>query len=779
MQNRELRIANCRSKDGRACAAGTRPNWLFLALAASIGSSAVLGVALRSIAQEPTSPLQRAKILDQARAALVQVELYLKHSTENELEGRAGDGDTGSAQLLDRQQESVASFKQSVHLMGAILSPREVLVVDTGVDPRRIARWEVLDAAGRRVLAERTAVLADAPLLVLQPAESGELWKEPKYSDAAIDATSTLTVVSPIRSHLKWALSTTPAPPLSEWATGNSGEPARTAFWGVGYQANSATESENSPGGEPPATSASLVFSAAGDLLGVASADRIFADSAVPPWRGAQLKKAARIGWTDWEKTQDRLRDVFSNVMYPVRIEYRRPKGGAQAFPESDLLGWAISNRTLLIPTAIHRQIAARIDRVTVQVGGRDVEAQFLGQCDDFDAFLVQLPNDADALPAHSDLGRSATLSQYRFHAALAPARRFGQNDLRMTYTRPYGNEFGYGNRLSPLLSPAPPIGSLVCDLDGNPAGLFVRQRRPLEDLSLYERLTRSDPRQLALQGVQSLQGASSVEFFPIAQIAGVVSNPSTGFDPRVVRRTEKEQDRRVWLGIEFNPLTRDLAESLGCRKEAKDGTVGLMINQVYAGSPAEKVGLRPNDVLLWLEVPQRDHPVLLSPGRFGGPGGGRGAQAPWPSRENYMTNLLAALGENTPVKIRCWRDGKPEDVNVNIAAAPPDQDSAEQFKDEQHGITVKEVTYEVRSALRLKADDPGVVVAKIESGSSAGRARIETHEIIQAADGEPIDSPAKFESIVKKAQEDKKDQIRLTVVNRGRSRFADLKLGQ
>jgi S1-C subfamily serine protease len=229
------------------------------------------------------------------------------------------------------------------------------------------------------------------------------------------------------------------------------------------------------------------------------------------------------------------------------------------------------------------------------------------------------------------------------------------------------------------------------------------------------------------------------------------------------------------------------LAESLGCRKESKDGAVGLMISQVYSDSPAEEADLRTGDVLLWLEAPERGHPVLLTPPRLGGgfAGGdnafaGQGSnRAPWPSRGNFLTGLLATIGENTSIMIKYWRDGGVHELATAIRQAPPDQDSAAQFKDEGLGITVKEVTYEVRAALRLKPNDPGVIVAKVESGSPASRARINPFELVQAADGEPIASPAQFEEIVKKAQDDKSDQIRLTIVDRGRSRFADLKLSQ
>ena len=160
--------------------------------------------------------------------------------------------------------------------------------------------------------------------------------------------------------------------------------------------------------------------------------------------------------------------------------------------------------------------------------------------------------------------------------------------------------------------------------------------------------------------------------------------------------------------------------------------------------------------------------------GEFGGQGG---ARPPWPSRNNYLTGLLAVLGAGTHVQLDVWRGGKLEHLSATIEQAPPDQDSASQYKNEQLGITVKDATYEVRTALRMKPEDPGVVVVKVESGAPAGRARVNPFEILQAADGEPIGSPEKLEQIIKRAQEEKRAQLRLTVIDRGRSRFADLKL--
>jgi hypothetical protein len=723
------------------------------------------------IAQETPAEDTRAKVLEQARKALVRVELYLKAVPDED--GPGGMGETTSSQTLDQQQRQVIRFKKPIQMMGVVISPREILVPDTGVNSQRIDRWEVIDASGSRTQAKAIALFRDAPTLVLAPIDDNVNWRPAEFAKGEVKPTSPITVAVPDWAplDLRWFLKVGNVAPTNRWDQ----DPNATPFWVVGSLATGSVPTDPTTVGEAPAAAVSLIFDTSGQMLGVALADRIFADRAVPPWRAEDLPKAPRISIEELEQVQRRITDKISPALYPVRIEFRRPKGGFQALPESELLGLAVGERLLITPGEMYRQIAARIARITVQMPGTEVDAEFVGQVRDFSVVVLKLPDTVEPLPAYVDLNRAGTLHTYRPNIALTIARKYGSNDLRPQYTRSLGLEYGYRNRQSPRFTPAPFIGSLVFDLDGDAIGMFVRTRRPLEELEVL---------QTARQGVAT--NVSSVEFYELSQLAAVARDPASAIDPRVVRREEKDQDRRAWLGVECSPLSKDLAESLGCRKESKDGTIGMMVNQIYPGSPAERIGLKTGDVLLSLEVPERDQSVPLTMIRGGrgqseqfSSGEAGGNRAPWPSQVSFLNGVLSFLAEQTELSLAYWRDGQLQHVKFSVEMAPPDQDSAAQFKDEQLGITVKEITFEVRAALRLKPDEAGVVVAKVESGTPAGRARINAHEIIQAADGEPIDSPAKFEAIVKKAQEQKKDQLRLTVVDRGRSRFADLKFSQ
>ena len=123
------------------------------------------------------------------------------------------------------------------------------------------------------------------------------------------------------------------------------------------------------------------------------------------------------------------------------------------------------------------------------------------------------------------------------------------------------------------------------------------------------------------------------------------------------------------------------------------------------------------------------------------------------------------------------WRGGEIRQAEARVGDAPPDQDSAQEWKDEAIGLTLKQATYEVRAALNMKPTDPGLVVTEVESGSPAGLARLRPNEIVQSADNRPLDSPTTLSQLLAEARASGKEQIRLVVVTRGQRRFADLKL--
>jgi serine protease DegQ len=97
----------------------------------------------------------------------------------------------------------------------------------------------------------------------------------------------------------------------------------------------------------------------------------------------------------------------------------------------------------------------------------------------------------------------------------------------------------------------------------------------------------------------------------------------------------------RGWLGIEPEPISRELANSL-----ALDRGEGVLIRALQRNGPAERAGVLASDVVL--EIAGRatpDVPQLLA--------------------------RIAELAPGSSAKVKVWRDGKPVDVDVTIGKRP------------------------------------------------------------------------------------------------------------
>jgi len=100
----------------------------------------------------------------------------------------------------------------------------------------------------------------------------------------------------------------------------------------------------------------------------------------------------------------------------------------------------------------------------------------------------------------------------------------------------------------------------------------------------------------------------------------------------------------RGWIGVEAQEITPEIADSFRLAS-----TNGVLIAGVLGGSPAEKAGLKPGDILLDIE--------------------GKSVKDP-----NSMLNLVAALVPGKPASIHLKRDNKDIDVRVAVGKRPTQQ---------------------------------------------------------------------------------------------------------
>lgn len=172
---------------------------------------------------------------------------------------------------------------------------------------------------------------------------------------------------------------------------------------------------------------------------------------------------------------------------------------------------------------------------------------------------------------------------------------------------------------------------------------------------------------------------------------------------------------QRPWFGAEGQPVTSDIAQSLGLPLPS-----GVLINNVYEASPAESAGIQAGDVVLAVN--------------------GRNVVDQGSLRYRLATEKL---GNTIPVKI--LRDGFEQEVALTLEAPPeipPRMITVLDGQNALQGVTVGNLSPAFAEELGLPFDATGVIVTEVDPRSPARRLNLFARgDIILEINGIAIDS--------------------------------------
>src|SRR6185369_4015890 len=198
----------------------------------------------------------------------------------------------------------------------------------------------------------------------------------------------------------------------------------------------------------------------------------------------------------------------------------------------------------------------------------------------------------------------------------------------------------------------------------------------------------------------------------------------------------------RGFLGVrpDLNPMTPDVAEQLGLPK----GSKGVVIADLDTGSPAEKAGLKPTDVILAIN----EHTVTtLDDLRF----------------------TIAQLIPGSVAKLKIFRDGKEKVVDVTLGTLVDNPNEL------VAGVNVTSLTTDLRR--KLSISDPrvsGLVVTDVAEDSPF-RNRLAPDVVIREINRVPATDLATAKAALNPAGE----RNLLTIYYRGGSTFLPLTIPQ
>jgi len=155
----------------------------------------------------------------------------------------------------------------------------------------------------------------------------------------------------------------------------------------------------------------------------------------------------------------------------------------------------------------------------------------------------------------------------------------------------------------------------------------------------------------------------------------------------------------------------------------------GLVVSTVVPASPAAEIGLVPGDIITEFNgIPisyKLDREVL------------------------DFTKLVRDTGTGTKVSLKVLRDGEAASYELTLVSRPQLARDAEELEVESLGLTVRELTADVRLALNLPGDAKGVIVQNVRSGSPAQLGGMRPGVIVLGLGERPISNLAEFKDAV------------------------------
>ncbi len=263
-------------------------------------------------------------------------------------------------------------------------------------------------------------------------------------------------------------------------------------------------------------------------------------------------------------------------------------------------------------------------------------------------------------------------------------------------------------------------------------------------------------------------------------------------FDKENVPRSEEDRKRTPWLGVEVQVAGRDLLREKKAASYFKSYHMdnAAIVTSVAPDSPAAKLGIREGDVLLSARLPGADNDdgeeLIVSSDYLGDISwdelfdhpmfteiAGRADITPWPNASGGINKILAKhFSVGSEIIVSWVSDGLRKEGACTLTLAPVSYATAKTARNRELGVTVCDMTYEVRKYFKFADDAPGVVVRKIKTGGPAAVAGIRPLELILEVNGEGVTSAKDFAEKTK----DKKE-LTFTVRRLSKTRMVPIKL--
>src|SRR6516164_9041961 len=245
--------------------------------------------------------------------------------------------------------------------------------------------------------------------------------------------------------------------------------------------------------------------------------------------------------------------------------------------------------------------------------------------------------------------------------------------------------------------------------------------------------------------------GVNTAIFSPSGGSVGIAfAIPSETVKTVVAQLKDKGSVTRGWLGVQIQPVTTEIADSMGLKSDK-----GALVAEPQANSPAIKAGVKSGDVIT------KVNGEVVNDARS-------------------LARRISTLSPGASVKLTLVRGGKEEVVTITLGEMPKErQANAGTQERELNGGDVPKLGLSLAPANQVAGSSgEGVVVTQVNPDGPAAERGFKTGDIILDVGGATVSTPSEVKKALADAKGAGKKTVLMRVKSEGGTRFVALPIG-
>jgi serine protease Do len=246
--------------------------------------------------------------------------------------------------------------------------------------------------------------------------------------------------------------------------------------------------------------------------------------------------------------------------------------------------------------------------------------------------------------------------------------------------------------------------------------------------------------------------GVNTAIFSPSGGSVGIAfAIPADTVKSVIAQLKDKGIVTRGWIGVQIQPVTQDIADSLGIKKAE-----GALVAEPQAGSPAEKAGIKSGDVILSVN-------------------GDKVKDA------RSLARTISTMAPGTSVKLAILHNGKEDTVTLTLGELPKERQARADTNEqrESQGSNEPKLGLSLAPASKVAGSEgDGVVVTDVDPSGPAADHGVKTGDVILEVGGKTVSTPADVRKAVGEAHSSGKRTVLMRLKSGDATRFVAIPLG-